>query len=476
MKYSILTIVIISLITFSPLVAQPLFYGGCWLKDTDGRYFNPKGFVVNLEDGKGKIEYSLNDYRRMIRYGANVQVIRIAIGQLAGLQGNEERNSYLERIDDRVEFARLVGMKTIFKMTVYGLKDFNHQWETIFQPNGENRKNLFIAWEQIWKKYANDPTVIGYDFLNEAFRQHHGVTLRTYEDITQNSLIPLYKELIHRMAAISQDKWAIYQPLLIDQGDRGKTGDGLDGLPMWHMQMPQIHDRMIYAPHGYFAESSMHARAVEKHLKDAAASGAALMMGEWGRQTYTINDTSLAHQFAYTQLYAEVANIFDNAGMGLIKAWFGGTRSYNSKRGGLTWYIFSDTTATGNAERKYIVDVISRPYPLFMAGCRVNNYGYSFTNRTFSMQFTINDYPKGNSEIYIPEERHYPDGFTVILNNNVVFVRDRMQSSGLLPVEGTDKEEKRGYFYDAENQRLIIKDWDLNEGVHVLKIIPGIFI
>lgn len=475
MKSKIILILAIILLFSIDLPAQPLFYGGCWLRDTDGRYFNPKGFVVNLEDGKGNIEYPLNDYKRMVRYGANVQVIRIAIGQLAGLEGEVERSSYLNRIDDRVQFAKSVGLKTIFKMTIYGLKDFNHQWETIFQPNGINRKKLFIAWEQIWKHYADDSSVIGYDLLNEAFRQNGGKSLRTYEDVTHSSLIPLYKELIQKMAAISPDKWAIYQPLLVDEGDRGKTGDGLDGLPMWHMQMPKVHDRMIYAPHGYFAKSEMHTQAVKQHLKDALASGAALMMGEWGRQTYTVNDTCLTNQLAYTQLYAEAANIFDNAGIGMIKSWFGGTRSYNSKTGGLTWYIFSDTTATGTSERKYIVDVISRPFPSYMAGCKVENYGFNFTNRTFTMQFTINDFPKGDSEIYVPEDRHYPDGFTIILDDKIVFVRDKTQPTGLKTINLYSENSNHKFHYSIENQRLVISGWGLNKGLHRIKIIPGLF-
>ena len=96
---------------------------------------------------------------------------------------------------------------------------------------------------------------------------------------------------------------------------------------MWHMQMPHVYDRMIYAPHGYFAKSEQHAQAVKLHQKEAAASDAALMMGEWGRQTYMENDTNLAAQLECTRLYAEVAHIFDAAGMGLTKAWFHGDAS-----------------------------------------------------------------------------------------------------------------------------------------------------
>ena len=307
--------------------SKPLHYGGCWLREADGRYFNPKGFVVVMEDNVGRIEYKADDYRRMVRYGANTQVIRIGIGVLAGLDGAAARESYLQSIDTRVRLGKQAGLHTIFKMTVYGLKGFDHRWETIYRADGEHRQHLFDAWDAIWQKYATEPSVVGFDLLNEPYCDQSTSPIRTYDDVTRNSLIPLHTTLIKQMAAICPDKWAIYQPLLVSGKDRVKTGDGFEGLPMWHMQMPHVYDRMIYAPHGYFAKSEQHAQAVKLHQKEAAASDAALMMGEWGRQTYMENDTNLAAQLECTRLYAEVAHIFDAAGMGLTKAWFHGDAS-----------------------------------------------------------------------------------------------------------------------------------------------------
>lgn len=461
-------------VTCAAGAVEPLHYGGCWLRETDGRYFNPKGFVVVMEDNVGSFEYGADDYRRMVRYGANTQVIRLGIGPLAGLDGAPARDSYLQRVDTRVRLAKAAGLRTIFKMTVYGLKGFGGRWESIYRADGEHRRHLLAAWEVIWKKYAREPSVVGFDLVNEPFRDSSASPPRTYEEVAQQSLIPLYTALIKQMAAICPDKWAIYQPLLVDQGDRGKIGDGLDGLPMWHLRMPRLHDRMIYAPHGYFAKAELHAQAVKRHQQDANASGAALMMGEWGRQTYEVNDSRLAAQLEYTQLYAEVAQVFDAAGLGLIKAWFTGTRSWYGPARKYTWSIFSDATPTGSAERKYIMDVVARPLPLVMTGATVESYGYEFTTRIFTLTFTGAEPSRGLSEIYVPEDRHYPDGFTVLSNGDTALARDRSQPSGLRVVRAPTGFNPRRFRYDSESQRLLVTGWSPGQERQVLRIVPGI--
>lgn len=52
--------------------------------DESGREIILGGYVAITEDGKGTIRYSQEDYRRMVRMGANAQVIRVALGRLGG--------------------------------------------------------------------------------------------------------------------------------------------------------------------------------------------------------------------------------------------------------------------------------------------------------------------------------------------------------------------------------------------------------
>lgn len=425
----------------------------CWLPDGQGRYFLPRGYVTLTEDGALPVSYTADDYQRMLRYGANCQVVRLALGKLGGWPGHELQEEYLEQIDGMVRLAREAGMKTAFKMTVYGIKGFgkNKGWDKLLGSHG-HQQQLAKAWETIWIRYKNDPSVFGYDLLNEPFR---GSLDESYEQVTNARLIPLYRELIDRLQKTSPGKWAMYQPLLLDPSDRGPGK-----LPMVPMDMPIGRQRIIFAPHGYFPNAKLHVKAVERHLREAELSGARLMMGEWGRQTYTKNDASLEEQLKYQLLYAELASLFDSHHMGTIKPWFIGTRH----AGEFTWAIFSDATATGSVERKFIVDVIARPFPLTVAG-RVTSFGYDFTSRTLTVDL-VPDRKRGPSEIFIGENRHYPDGFTVLYNGDVVLV---YESDTKAPVAN----DSEAFRFDPGSQRLFVTRWPGTADCGRLEIKPG---
>ena len=57
------------------------------LPDEHGRELVPAGFVAITEDRKGVIRYQPDDYHRMVRMGANFQVIRLSLGRLGGWPG-----------------------------------------------------------------------------------------------------------------------------------------------------------------------------------------------------------------------------------------------------------------------------------------------------------------------------------------------------------------------------------------------------
>jgi hypothetical protein len=191
------------------------------------------------------------------------------------------------------------------------------------------------------------------------------------------------------------------------------------------------------------------------------------MMGEWGRQTYTANDTSLEEQLAYYRLYEGVSSIFDSQGMGLIKPWF--TGSPIPAR--YTWSIFNDTAMVGTTERKYIVDIIARPRPLWLNGTP-GKFSFNAVTRIFTMNFTPGR-KGGYSAFFLPENRHYPDGFTLQYNQNLVLTRDSKSPGGLRVIRCPENTDPTLFLFDEPTQRLLVLDWPEGNEQCTIKVVPG---
>ena len=155
-------VVTILFVLVSTLAVGQLKHG---FRDDAGRHIIPRGFVVNTNMGKSPVFFGKDDYVRMVQMGANSQVIRLELGRLSNFPGGSLEGNYLLKLDSLVNFGRNSGMKTVFKMTVYGVDEF--VWET-FWLNKKNEYQTYIdAWKVIWNRYKNETSVIGYDVVNE---------------------------------------------------------------------------------------------------------------------------------------------------------------------------------------------------------------------------------------------------------------------------------------------------------------------
>ena len=120
------------------------------LRDDQGRHVIPRGFVVNTNDHKGEVFFNSDDYARMVRMGANSQVIRLELGKLSNFPGGKLEPDYLAKLDTLVALGKNRGIKTVFKMTVYGVDEFI--WEE-FGLNKKNEYDTYIeAWKVIWNR------------------------------------------------------------------------------------------------------------------------------------------------------------------------------------------------------------------------------------------------------------------------------------------------------------------------------------
>lgn len=423
------------------------------LLDEQGRQVIPGGYVTITEDAKSPIFYTSSDYRRMVRLGANFQVIRLALGKLGGWPGLNPDPAYFDQIEAMVRMGREAGLKTIFKLTVYDIKNFGSDgWDKIWRNEGGCQDKISAAWRRIQERYRTEDAVFGYDLLNEPSRR----TGVPYDRCQREDLIPFLRRLIDELHTVSPEKWALYQPLLFEATDR-KPGT----IPFAEMTVPMERERIIYAPHTYEGNIGRVAPTLDRYAREAALSGAPLIIPEWGVPTGFAADNNLAAQARYRGIYEATAAEIDKRGLGAIKAWFCGSRVRlrNQQKRDFTWAIFSDPSPTGSVERKFIIDALSRTRPLAVAG-RLERYGMDFTTRQFEMTLQP-ETGRGATEIFVPADRHYPNGFRVAVGTNLVLAcppsGDRLKI-----VRASDPDARAlavGVHWDRDRQHLVIDAW-----------------
>ncbi|MFY0606439.1 MAG: hypothetical protein JXR10_06985 [Cyclobacteriaceae bacterium] len=169
--------------------------------------------------------------------------------------------------------------------------------------------------------------------------------------------------------------------------------------------------------------------------------------------------------------YIHTANIFDSLGVGTIKAWFSGNRAMQDflPGGPSTWAIFSDSVGIGNVERKYITDIIARPYPQTIAG-DIEQFKYDFATRVLSINIVSNN-SLGSSQIFIGANRHYPDGFTIYCGEEMILTQNPLNNKGLEAVQNSSISD---FIWDETKQQLVILKWPHDRAQFLLKVVPGI--
>ena len=200
-----------------------------------------------------------------------------------------------------------------------------------------------------------------------------------------------------------------------------------------------------------------------------------MLLGEWGSPTRATTDGNPVEQARYRKVYQVTVNELDARSIGGIKAWFCGARKPIPVPGStnwMTWAIFSDKSPAGRVERKYITDVIVRPRPLVVAG-RLKQYGYDFTERRFEMIVETNP-GLGSTEIFVPAERHYPQGFRAAIGPDLTLVHTphALKLATERAAGPTHREQARLVSWDDDSQRLSIQKWLGNAQPLTLTILP----
>ena len=432
------------------------------LRDENGSHVISRGFVVVTNDGNFKSD----DYVRMARMGANAQVIRLELGKLSSFPGAKLDPDYLSKLDTLVQLGKHSGMKTVFKMTVYGVIAFS--WEE-FWLNEKNEHQTYIdAWKVVWSRYKDEPSVLGYDIVNEPRKLTKEIS---YEDLTNKHLIPLYRKIIDENNKINDRKLCLCQSIFINKGE------GINGNQYAEITSPIKRKNILFAPHIYQEKKELVKSTMLRFDKESDMLKAPIYIGEWGFPTFDKTDSTMTGklgQLNYMDFYIRTAELFDSLGVNSIKAWFSGnpSKQHFMAGGPSTWAIFSDENAIGTVERKYITDIIARPYPQTIAG-DIQSFKFDFATRSLDVNIKT-DNSKGASRIFIGADHHYPDGFSIVCNGTFVLIYNPLKNTGLEVYQSDENSNPADFIWDNSRQQLIILKWPVDNSELHLKIVPGI--
>ena len=436
------------------------------LRDNSGRHIIPRGFVVNTNDHRGEVFFNSDDYARMVRMGANTQVIRLELGKLSAFPGGQLEPNYLKKLDTLVNLGRLHGIKTVFKMTVYGVNKF--VWEEFWQNKNGEYQTYIEAWKVIWNRFSKHQAVLGYDVINEPRKLGMDIS---YDDLTKKYLIPLYQNIIDESQKINPDKMILFQSIFMNKGEK------IDKNQYAEINAPINRKNIIFAPHIYQNDTDFIKQNMDRFDKESDMLNAPILIGEWGFPTFAKTDTLIEGnlgQLKYRELYIRTAEVFDRMGVGSVKAWFLGNRTMQHflPGGPSTWSIFSDSIDAGTVERKYITDVISRPFPQTIAG-DIQSFLFNHATRTLNLNIKT-DNSKGASKLFIGANRHYPDGFSILIDSDIVMYYNPLKNVGLETYKSPNYFDPSDFLWDANIQKLVILKWPKDQESLNVKIVPGI--
>jgi hypothetical protein len=239
------------------------------------------------------------------------------------------------------------------------------------------------------------------------------------------------------------------------------------GLPSGPPAARVTGERVIFAPHYYGDKPGL---AMQTYLEQAVYLKAPLIMGEYGPPTFDGTDADLETQLAYQLNFMKTVSLFDRLGIGMLKAWWCGSRCSEAKKMDRTWAMFNGPSHALGSERKYVVDVMCRTRPLCVAGV-IHTYGFNFATRVFTMAFTPGK-AEAPSEVYLPLERHYPDGLRLECQGLVLSL-PAGGAGGFRVLANPGGLKTEGFRWNRATQRLTVDEWPGNDEKALLRVLPG---
>ncbi len=410
---------------------------GMWIKDEDSRTLILHGANISNYAKRAPTYLSWHtpeDYERMREWGFNAVRLLIFWVAIEPSPGSFN-NAYLEEVEDRVKWAAANGLYVILDMhqDLYSEKytgdgapewacfdddiTFNKQtpWNrNYFEPavmaafdnfwTNESLQQHFIdAWKLVAQRFKDNQTVIGYDLFNEPF--FGNFLPREFEE---DYLTPFYEKLITQMKEIDPNHIYFIEPQIL-------TSAGIFSSYLKKMDLTDLgyavhyYHGAVHEGQDYNLDPTPLEQAADMRENEARSMETPWILDEFGVNPDTGNG------LIYLQ---DLLDILDEKMVGWTY-W-----SYD-KGGG-----FSMLDSSG--EEREIMPSLVRPYPRRIAGLP-KTFSFNFEDKAFELVFEEDGKAKGPTVIFVPAERHYPQGFEVSLSDGTYSFDESTQILEYLP-------------------------------------------
>lgn len=399
-------------------VPAPFHVDGRWFKDAQGRVAIFRGINVTNTVKWPPYEYWTQEHEwdLMQDWGVNLVRLLMAWETIEPDKGRYTDWFFEERSDQQVAWAEPRGIYILLDMhmDVYGRMVAGNgapDWATrtdipfkaqspwginyLARATAQSYDDLWTspelqahyigAWMRAVKYYRFRKIVIGYDLFNEPFCG----TISPWE--FSRKTLPQFQD---RVAAVIRTKdpgrIIFYEPLIF-------TSSGMAVM----MPPPRV-GNVALAPHyydpvmGFLHEkpydqdpSRIHNMMDLRDQEMKAMGGIAWLMGEFG-----VGVSAPDYNFYLRDFYNELDL---HMGSGTI---------YEMSRGGM-----GPLNPDGSENTVFLNEMV-RTYPQRIAGEPLN-FSFNSTTKVFTLTYKQVKGVTGPTEIFIPEARHYPGGFTL---------------------------------------------------------------
>jgi len=251
----------------------------------------------------------------------------------------------------------------------------------------------------VWRRFLNNPNVIGYDFLNEPLPGSDDV------DFTRRYLFPFYRLGAANLQQTDPSKIFFFQPALQNSGTQEPLGVG----------------NAVFAPHFYVLPQLYTAtQLMNALLSTPARSGVPVIISEYGDPNVSIGSLSSGTPARDR----EDASLFDAHALGAIRPWYTTNGAWALRQ------------PDGSPNPR--IAVFSRPYPQRIAGS-TSGWTYDFGRRILTFDYFADTSVRAQTQIYVPRNLG-TGGFSVVSNDG-------------LQLDSTSQ------FYDSNSQILTISSF-----------------